>query len=62
MGWDAFGLPAENAAIDNATDPEIWTQSNITSMRKQLLLMGTSLDWDRVCCPVAILVIMTDFS
>lgn len=47
MGWDAFGLPAENAAIDNATDPEIWTQSNIASMRKQLLLMGTSLDWDR---------------
>ncbi|MDC1356251.1 leucine--tRNA ligase [Pseudomonadota bacterium] len=47
MGWDAFGLPAENAAIENKTLPSLWTNSNIKSMKKQLKQMGLSYDWDR---------------
>ena len=47
MGWDAFGLPAENAAIENNTHPAAWTRSNIKSMRTQLQSMGLSLDWAR---------------
>jgi leucyl-tRNA synthetase len=47
MGWDAFGLPAENAAIQNKTNPAAWTYSNIATMRSQLQSMGLSLDWDR---------------
>lgn len=47
MGWDAFGLPAENAAIKNATHPSIWTNSNIENMKQQLKTMGISYDWDR---------------
>ncbi|MDC1375771.1 leucine--tRNA ligase [bacterium] len=47
MGWDAFGLPAENAAIENNTLPSKWTNSNITSMKKQLKQMGLSYDWSR---------------
>ncbi|KAI9343458.1 leucyl-tRNA synthetase [Zopfochytrium polystomum] len=47
MGWDAFGLPAENAAIDRGVDAESWTRSNIASMREQLIAMGTSFDWER---------------
>jgi leucyl-tRNA synthetase len=47
MGWDAFGLPAENAAIDNGVHPAVWTQENIANMRKQLERMGISYDWDR---------------
>ena len=47
MGWDAFGLPAENAAIENNIHPAIWTQENISYMRKQLKRMGFSYDWDR---------------
>jgi len=47
MGWDAFGLPAENAAIDNNTHPHNWTYSNIESMKSQLKMMGFSYDWDR---------------
>ena len=47
MGWDAFGLPAENAAIENKTSPGKWTYENISTMKKQLKLMGLSLDWSR---------------
>ena len=47
MGWDAFGLPAENAAKENNISPAKWTYENIDTMRKQLKLMGLSIDWDR---------------
>ncbi len=47
MGWDAFGMPAENAAIDNNTHPAAWTYDNINAMRAQLKRMGFSYDWDR---------------
>jgi leucyl-tRNA synthetase len=47
MGWDAFGMPAENAARDNKTHPKTWTYQNIESMKKQLKAMGLSLDWSR---------------
>jgi leucyl-tRNA synthetase len=47
MGWDAFGMPAENAAWHNKTHPADWTYANIASMRSQLKAMGLSLDWSR---------------
>ena len=47
MGWDSFGLPAENAAKDNDTHPETWTNENIKTMREQLKSMGLSYDWSR---------------
>ncbi|HEX5037954.1 MAG TPA: leucine--tRNA ligase, partial [bacterium] len=54
IGWDAFGMPAENAAIANKTHPAQWTMQNIDSMREQLKKMGFSYDWDRevaTCVP-----------
>jgi len=47
MGWDSFGLPAENAARQNNLDPKTWTESNILVMKNQLKKMGLSIDWDR---------------
>jgi len=47
MGWDAFGLPAENAAVQNNTPPGAWTHANIDAMKRQLKVMGLSLDWSR---------------
>jgi len=47
MGWDAFGMPAENAARDNNLDPKEWTNTNINTMKNQLKKLGLSIDWDR---------------
>ncbi|MBR6823675.1 MAG: leucine--tRNA ligase [Firmicutes bacterium] len=54
MGWDSFGLPAENAAIKNKIHPDPWTRQNIEQMREQLKTLGISYDWDReaaTCLP-----------
>jgi len=55
MGWDAFGMPAENAAMQNKVHPKAWTYANIATMRGQLKSMGLSLDWARefATCDVA---------
>ncbi len=47
MGWDAFGMPAENAARENNLDPKNWTNKNISTMKEQLKRLGLSIDWDR---------------
>ena len=47
MGWDSFGMPAENAAIQNKLHPKNWTNSNIKTMKSQLKLLGFSIDWER---------------
>ena len=47
MGWDSFGMPAENAAIENKTNPKSWTEENIKNMRQQLKSIGLSIDWNR---------------
>ena len=54
MGWDSFGMPAENAARQNNLDPKTWTESNIKNMKSQLKKLGLSIDWDReisTCTP-----------
>ncbi len=54
MGWDSFGMPAENAARQNNLDPRTWTESNISNMKSQLKRLGLSIDWDReisTCAP-----------
>ena len=47
MGWDSFGMPAENAARQNNSDPKSWTETNIKTMKSQLKKLGLSIDWDR---------------
>ena len=47
MGWDSFGMPAENAAKQNSLDPKTWTETNINKMKSQLKKLGLSIDWDR---------------
>ena len=47
MGWDSFGMPAENAARQNKLDPKTWTEKNIENMKSQLKRLGLSIDWDR---------------
>ena len=54
MGWDSFGMPAENAAKSNNLDPKVWTKKNISVMKSQLEKLGLSIDWDReisTCSP-----------
>ena len=53
MGWDSFGMPAENAARENQLDPKSWTEKNIENMKTQLKKLGLSIDWDREISPCA---------
>jgi leucyl-tRNA synthetase len=46
MGWDSFGMPAENAARQNNLDPKTWTEKNIETMKSQLKKLGLSIDWE----------------
>jgi leucyl-tRNA synthetase len=48
MGWDAFGLPAENAAIQNGVSPARWTESNIATMKSQMQALAYDIDWTHV--------------
>ena len=53
MGWDSFGMPAENAAMENNLNPRIWTETNIKNMKTQLMSIGLSIDWNTrkaSCC------------
>ena len=47
MGWDSFGMPAENAAKQNNLDPKVWTEENIKTMKDQLKQLGLSIDWSK---------------
>ena len=51
IGWDAFGLPAENAAIKHKTHPAKWTRQNIESMKAQFKRLGNAYDWNDIRCP-----------
>ena len=57
MGWDSFGMPAENAARQNTLDPKSWTEKNISTMKKQLKKLGLSIDWDREYLPAQLTII-----
>ena len=47
MGWDSFGMPAENAAMENKLNPKTWTEKNINNMKEQLKAIGLAIDWKR---------------
>ena len=59
-GWDAFGLPAENAAMERGIDPAAWTEDNIKKMKAQLKSMNTSFDWNAVRQALSVSICSTD--